>query len=81
MRGYYDLSSDSDNREDVISAALSVKRGSHHPPPEISIKVGLVFREEFNQKIASSEVEEMHATVMNELSHIQKGCISTIVGG
>jgi hypothetical protein len=81
MERYYDFSCDSDNSQDALPTAVSSKEGPRNSPPEISVKVGLTFREEFNQKIPGAEVEEMHTVVMNELNHIQKGCISTIVGG
>jgi hypothetical protein len=32
-------------------------------------------------RMSRTEVEEMHQIVMAELDHIQKGCVSTIVGG
>jgi DNA polymerase mu len=48
---------------------------------DVSIKLGLALRHEFAERISRTEVEEMHQIVMAELDHIQKGCVSTIVGG
>jgi len=49
--------------------------------PLVTIPVALVLRKELNIKIPKEEVLEIHKLVMGELQEIQKGCISTIVGG
>ncbi|KAF9529665.1 DNA polymerase mu [Crepidotus variabilis] len=55
--------------------------GNTYKLPDMSIKVALMLRGELDQPIPRDEVEEMHRVVMKELQEIQKGCISTIVGG
>lgn len=49
--------------------------------PDLSIKTALVLRHELAVPIPRDEVEEMHTIVMAELDKLQRGCISTIVGG
>ncbi|KAF8963684.1 DNA polymerase mu [Flammula alnicola] len=49
--------------------------------PDMSIKIALALREDFDIPISREEVEEMHRVVMKELHGIQPGCVSTVVGG
>ncbi|OJA18854.1 hypothetical protein AZE42_05230 [Rhizopogon vesiculosus] len=48
---------------------------------EKTIKIGLALRHDLSHTISRPEVEEINRTVMQELSHIQKGCKSVIAGG
>jgi DNA polymerase mu len=54
--------------------------GMNNAPPDMSIKIALMMREDFEVPIPREEVEEIHRVVMGELEKIQPGCISTIVG-
>jgi DNA polymerase IV len=47
----------------------------------MSIRVALALRRDFEVPIPRDEVEEILRTVMRELNTIQRGCVSTIVGG
>ena len=55
--------------------------GMNNAPPDMSIKIALMMREDLEVPIPREEVEEIHRVVMGELEKIQPGCISTIVGG
>jgi len=48
--------------------------------PDMSIKIGLMLRDELDVPIPREEVEEIHRVVMRELEELQPGCFSTIVG-
>lgn len=85
MDRYYDVPIDSDGRLKVEEEVVFTPNGRRVPPqkgiPGISIRTSLALRADFEQTMLPSEVEEMHAVVMSELGKIQKGCVSTIVGG
>ena len=85
MDRYYDVPTDSDGRLKVEEEVVFTPNGRRVPPqkgiPGISIRTALALRADFEQTMQPSEVEEMHAIVMSELEKIQKGCVSTIVGG
>lgn len=49
--------------------------------PDLSVKIGLMLRDELELPIPREEVEEIHQVVMSELEKLQPGCVSTIVGG
>lgn len=49
-------------------------------PPDMSIKIALMMREDFEVPIPRQEVEEIHRVVMTELEKLQPGCVSTIAG-
>ena len=48
--------------------------------PDMSVKIGLMLRDELDLPIPREEVEEIHRVVMLELEELQPGCVSTIVG-
>lgn len=48
--------------------------------PDLSVKIGLMLRDELELPIPREEVEEIHHIIMTELENLQPGCISTMVG-
>ncbi|KAF8346009.1 hypothetical protein F5887DRAFT_964521 [Amanita rubescens] len=82
MERYYDVKRDDGSAIDepiYTPNGVLVQRKSKIP--EITIKVGLLLREDFAAPIPRGEVEEIYQAVMTELDDIQPGCVSTIVGG
>ncbi|KAF9464977.1 hypothetical protein BDZ94DRAFT_1215253 [Collybia nuda] len=49
--------------------------------PELTTRVALSLRKDFQAKISRAEAEEIHVIVMTELEMIRGGCVSIIVGG
>ena len=64
-----------------VMMSTGKRPGMNDAPPDMSIKIALMMREDFDVPIPREEVEEIHRVVMGELENIQPGCISTIVGG
>lgn len=86
LERYYDVPSGSTVESLQADSVQFTPNGVRIPksktsPPDMSIKIALVLREELEVPIAREEVEEMHGFVMKELHEIQPGCVSTIVGG
>ncbi|KAM6502527.1 DNA polymerase mu [Amanita muscaria] len=86
MERYYDIHRDDATNLASIDEPIYTPNGKLVPRrktkmPDISVKVGLLLREEFATPISSDEVEEIHRVVTKELDQIQSGCVSTIVGG
>ncbi|KAH7883222.1 hypothetical protein F5I97DRAFT_1903328 [Phlebopus sp. FC_14] len=80
LEKYYEVTPGMTGEETL--ALLNVgKNVSEDTATEISIKVALALRHEFNEKISREEVEEINRIVMRELAELQKGCKSVIVGG
>lgn len=70
------------NGKRVPLEALRTGRGEEgdRALPDMSVKIGLMLRDELDQPIPKEEVEEIHRVVMLELEKLQPGCVSTIVG-
>ncbi len=79
MERYYDVKCDDGSEPIYTPNGVLVQRKSKIP--EITIKVGLLLREDFAAPIPRGEIEEIRQAVMTELDDIQPGCVSTIVGG
>ncbi|KIJ65936.1 hypothetical protein HYDPIDRAFT_174727 [Hydnomerulius pinastri MD-312] len=67
--------------EDTLSLLEANNSVNEEAAAEISIKVALALRHDFSQTIPREEVEEINQVVMRELSSIEDGCKSVIVGG
>ncbi|KAF8070730.1 DNA polymerase mu [Lyophyllum atratum] len=86
MERYYDVPVGDDGvpkleDEDVIFTPNGRRVPRTERLPDLSIKTALVLRNDLAVPIPIDEVEEMHAVVMAELEELQRGCVSTIVGG
>ena len=55
--------------------------GRDNALPDLSVKIGLMLRDELELPIPREEVEEIHQVVVSELEKLQPGCVTTIVGG
>ncbi|KAI5986846.1 hypothetical protein EDD15DRAFT_2174383 [Pisolithus albus] len=66
---------------ETLSHFVSDKHHDEEATTEISIKVGLALRHDFDQLISRGEAEEINRVVMQVLASIQEGCKSLIVGG
>ena len=60
--------------------ATRTGKGPEKVLPDISIKIGLMLRDELDVPIPREEVDQIHSVVMRELEELQPGCFSTIVG-
>lgn len=84
LEQYYNVPNCNSQLEDdqVISTSNVGRRVPKRLPiPDLSIKVALMLRRDLAVPIPRTEVEEIYAVVTTELEGLQRGCISTVVGG
>jgi DNA polymerase mu len=84
MERYYDVPVGDDGRVKLEEDEVIFTPNGRRVPrklPDLSIKTALALRSALATPIPRDEVEEMHDIVMTELEELQRGCISTIVGG
>ncbi|KAH7921441.1 Nucleotidyltransferase [Leucogyrophana mollusca] len=67
--------------ENTLFTTEADSNESEEAANERSIRVALSLRHDFSRTIPREEVEEINKTVMHELSFVEKGCKSIIVGG
>ncbi|PPQ87454.1 hypothetical protein CVT25_008190 [Psilocybe cyanescens] len=83
LEKYYDVAADSTLA--LLDASLVTPNGrkivTKNIVPDMSIRISLILRKDFEIPIPREEVEEMHRIVMSELDKIQPGLVSTVVGG
>jgi hypothetical protein len=77
LEKYYDVPESADDIT-VLDPDSHIPRGKL---PELTIKVGLSLRHEFEKTISRDGVKLIRKVIMDELATLHDGFISTIVGG